>query len=74
MMRLTQLRIDAGLSVRALAVKSGLSYQHLLNIERGETANPQVATLHKLADVLAARPSELLMDALPPSNASDVAA
>jgi transcriptional regulator with XRE-family HTH domain len=68
-MRLTQLRIDAGFSTVDLAAKAGISYQQLLNIERGETTNPKVATLHKLAEALGgARPSELLMEALPPRH------
>lgn len=68
MNRLTQLRIDLGLSSRDLAKKASVSYQQVLNIERGETANPTVATLHKLADALGedVKPSELLMPALPP--------
>jgi transcriptional regulator with XRE-family HTH domain len=70
MIRLTQLRIDKGLSVRALAVAAGISYQQLLNIERGLTSNPQVATLHKLAGELGdnVKPSELLMDAIGPQE------
>lgn len=72
MKRLTQLRIDAGLSPQALAAAAGISYQQLLNIERGETANPKVTTLHKLANALGedVKPSELLMPAIGPTGAA----
>ena len=70
MMRLVQLRIDAGLSRGQLAERAGLTIQGLANIENGVTSNPQVATLHKLAAQLGegVRPSELLMDAIPPMH------
>lgn len=70
MIRLTQLRIDAGLTVMALAERAGVSYAQLLNIENGVSTNPKVTTLHKLAGQLGegVRPSELLMDAIPPRH------
>lgn len=72
MNRLTQLRIDAHLSPRDLAKRAGVSPQSLLDIENGVTTNPQVATLHKLATALGenVRPSELLMDAIGPTEAA----
>lgn len=71
MLRLTQLRIDAHLSTIDLAAKAEVSYQQLLNIERGVTENPKVATLVKLATALGenVKPSELLMDAIGPTQA-----
>jgi DNA-binding XRE family transcriptional regulator len=65
--RLEQLRIDAHLTAQQLADAAGVSYQTVLNIEDGKGA--QVATLHKLANALGdARPSELLMPAVPPAE------
>ena len=56
--RLKELRIDQGLSQRALADRAGLSQTSVWKIERGGGANP--ATLKKLADVLGVRPTELV--------------
>ena len=56
--RLKELRIDQGLSQRALADRAGLSQTSVWKIERGGGANP--ATLKKLADVLGIRPTELV--------------
>lgn len=64
MTRLEQLRLDARLTVKQLAAASGVSNQTILNLESGKGG--QVGSLAKLADVLSANPSELLMDALPP--------
>ena len=49
--RLRELREIHGISMRALAVKSGLSANALSMIERGKTS-PSVSTLYKLADAL----------------------
>ena len=49
--RLRELREARGASMRALAVKSGLSANALSMIERGNTS-PSVSTLYKLADAL----------------------
>lgn len=72
MIRLTQLRIDKGMTCRELAAAAGLSYTQLRAIERGESASPRVTTLTRLAEALddngGVRPSELLMDALPPRH------
>jgi transcriptional regulator with XRE-family HTH domain len=50
-MRLRELREARGASMRALAIKSGLSANALSMIERGHTS-PSVSTLYKLADAL----------------------
>ena len=55
--KLKELRIDEGLSQRALAQRAGLSQTSIWKIERGGGANP--ATLKKLADVLGVRPMDL---------------
>jgi transcriptional regulator with XRE-family HTH domain len=57
--KLKELRIDQGLSQRALAQRAGLSQTSIWKIERGGGANP--ATLKKLADVLGVRPTDLLV-------------
>ena len=49
--RLRELRELRGISMRALATKSGLSANALSMIERGKTS-PSVSTLYKLADAL----------------------
>ena len=59
--KLKQLRIDEGLSQRALAQRAGLSHTSIWKIERGGGANP--ATLKKLADVLGVRPTDLVKGA-----------
>ncbi len=56
--KLKELRIDEGLSQRALAQRAGLSQTSVWKIERGGGANP--ATLKKLADVLGVRPTDLV--------------
>ncbi|MBI5953176.1 MAG: helix-turn-helix transcriptional regulator [Chloroflexi bacterium] len=48
---LRDLREARGISMRALAIKSGLSANALSMIERGKTS-PSVSTLYKLADAL----------------------
>jgi transcriptional regulator with XRE-family HTH domain len=74
MIRLQQLRLDAGLSPQRLGELAGVSDDTIRSIERRLNTNPQVATLTALAAIFGARPSELLMDALPPSRSEDVAA
>jgi transcriptional regulator with XRE-family HTH domain len=49
--RLRQLREERNISMRGLALKSGLSANALSMIERGKTS-PSVSTLYKLADAL----------------------
>src|SRR5512146_556343 len=49
--RLHELREAQGISMRALATRSGLSANALSMIERGRTS-PSVSTLYKLADAL----------------------
>ncbi len=56
--KLKELRIDEGLSQRALAQRAGLSQTSIWKIERGGGANP--ATLKKLADVLGVRATDLV--------------
>jgi transcriptional regulator with XRE-family HTH domain len=58
--KLKELRIDEGLSQRALAQRAGLSQTSIWKIEQGGGANP--ATLKKLADVLGVRPTDLVKE------------
>ncbi len=58
--KLKELRIDEGLSQRALAQRAGLSQTSVWKIERGGGANP--ATLKKLADVLGVRATDLVKE------------
>lgn len=74
MIALRRLRLDAGLRPEELAALSGVSAETIRNLESRRITNPHVSTLTGLAAALAARPSELLLDSLPSSNASDVAA
>lgn len=68
MTRLQQLRLDAHLSVAALALRAGVSRQTIYTAERTAAAND--TTLFKLADALDARASELLLPAALPDAAA----
>ncbi len=59
--KLKELRINQGLSQRALAHRAGLSQTSVWKIEQGGGANP--ATLKKLADALGVRPMDLVKGA-----------
>lgn len=74
MIRLEQLRLDAHLSRQQLAEKSGVSYQTILDLEKGEGGEPQTSTRTKLAEALGARPSELLRPAIWDTSSSPEAA
>jgi transcriptional regulator with XRE-family HTH domain len=50
--QLRQYRIELGLSIRALANKSGLDAGHLSSIERGKYRPPKLATIYKVAEAL----------------------
>jgi transcriptional regulator with XRE-family HTH domain len=58
--KIQMLRIDKGLTQRALAKEAGISNTSLWKIEKGGGASPP--TLKKIADVLGVRASELLED------------
>lgn len=62
MLRLEQLRLDAGLSRERLADRAGISHKTIGRIEAGASAH--VETLVKLAEALDTRPSELLFPAI----------
>lgn len=50
--RLRSLRTQAGLSVTALAEKSGINRTYIHNLEDGRRADPRLSLLVKLADAL----------------------
>ncbi len=56
--KLKELRIDAGLSQRELAMRAGLTPTAVWQVEHRGSGSP--ATLKKMADVLGVRASELL--------------
>lgn len=62
MIRLEQLRIDRGMTARALAAAAGVSHQTVLNIEEGKPAH--APTLKKLADALEVPASQLQQPAV----------
>lgn len=47
--RIRALRKLHGMSLRALAAASGVTYGHIAKIERGEHPNPGIDTLKRLA-------------------------
>jgi transcriptional regulator with XRE-family HTH domain len=62
--RLKELREERGLSMRALAQKSGLSANALSMIERGRSS-PSVSTLYKIADALGVPITSFFAPSLP---------
>ena len=57
---LKELRINAGLSQRELAIRAGLTPGAVWQVERRGSGSP--ATLKKIADVLEVRPVDLLKE------------
>lgn len=55
---LTQLRLEAGLSMYQLANRSGVSRGQLSRMESGEARHPAPATLQRLARALNVEPEE----------------
>lgn len=53
-------RKQAGLTQRALASKSGLSFSMISKLESGEQTNPSFKTLRKISGVLNISPAELV--------------
>ncbi|MEW6724446.1 MAG: XRE family transcriptional regulator [Bacillota bacterium] len=62
--RLKRMRINSGLSVRALAERVGVSASFIYQLEKGETS-PSFSTLRRLADVFSSSISVFLEDQLP---------
>lgn len=61
--RLKSLRLAAGLSVTALATKSGVNRTYIHNLEDGRRLDPRLSLLVKLADALG-----VTLDAFRPSR------
>lgn len=61
-MSLEKLRRDAGLSLHALAAKSGVNYMKIHQIEKGKikVENITLRTAQKLANALDCEPKDLL--------------
>ena len=53
-------RKDAGLTQKALASKSGLSFSMVSKLETGEQSNPSFETIRKIAVVLKISPGDLV--------------
>ena len=62
--KLKRVRLNSGLSVRALAEKVGVSPSFIYQLEKGETA-PSFSTLKKIAGVLGVSVAVLTEDELP---------
>ena len=57
--RLRQLRVERALTLRALAERSGVSYDTINKLELGQRP-ARLSTIRKLADVLGVEPKELM--------------
>lgn len=53
-------RKEAGLTQKALASKSGLSFSMISKLECGDQLNPSFETIKKIADVLKVNPAKLI--------------
>ena len=57
--RLRQLRVERALTLRALAERSGVSYDTINKLELGQRP-ARLSTIRKLADTLGVEPRELM--------------
>lgn len=48
------------MTIDELAKKTGIHHDHIGRIERGETRNPRIDTIQKIAKALAVDPMEIL--------------
>lgn len=67
--RLKKLRLERGLSIRALAQQSGLSHPFVSSVERDAT-NPSVSSLKKLLDVVEITMSNFFAEKVSPQRAA----
>jgi len=58
-LRVKELRLERKLRQTDLAEKAGISWRHLLRIEKGEGGVTKMSTVARLAEALAVDPSEL---------------
>lgn len=65
-MLIRQIRQQDNLSLRVLAIRAGMSYAYLCNVENGK-ANPSLSTLRNVAKALGVTLIELLADEQPRS-------
>lgn len=59
MSTLRRLRMNSRLTIAALAEAAGLSEDTIRDIETGQTRDPRVDTLGKLADALGVEPADI---------------
>lgn len=75
MTRLEKLRVDALLSRRDLADKTGVNHETIRSLEARRVANPQINTLRALSEFFSVPASELLRPAFDGSpDPEDIAA
>lgn len=55
-------RRESGLTQKALATRSGLSFSMISKLESGEQSNPSFETIRKIADVLRISPGNLVSE------------
>ena len=59
--RLRRLRVERALTLRALAERSGVSYDTINKLELGQRP-ARLSTIRKLAEALSVEPKELMME------------
>ena len=59
--RLRQLRVERALTLRALAERSGVSYDTINKLELGQRP-ARLSTIRKLAEALSVEPKELMRE------------
>ena len=64
MLRLRAIRMQQGMSLRALKAATGVAVSHLQKLEAGQ-GDPQLSTLRKLATALTISVAELIGDSQP---------
>ena len=58
--KLRELRKESGKTLRQISIESGITHQQILNIESGETKDPRIDTLMKLAQAIGCEVSDFL--------------
>ncbi len=58
--RLRALRLERGLDIGTVAYRTGLDYNYIYRLERGDRRNPSYEAIRKIAQALSVPPEELL--------------
>jgi transcriptional regulator with XRE-family HTH domain len=58
--KLKRLRIEAGLTMREVSIRSGITEGQIFCIERGDTKNPRIDTASALANAIGCDLADLL--------------